>query len=97
MKLDKQEDIDTQIQVLSDRLKRLSATDYPDQHATSQYNLGTLYISKYKISNEKSDLINADNAFKEALKVKTLESNQILAISEKLNFVRNIKNNHSNH
>jgi len=31
----------------------------------------------------------------EKIDIKTLESNQILAISEKLNFVRSIKNNHS--
>jgi hypothetical protein len=29
--------------------------------------------------------------------IKTLESNQILAISEKLEFMRSIKNNHTNH
>jgi len=31
----------------------------------------------------------------EKIDIKTLESNQILAISEKLEFVRSIKNNHS--
>jgi hypothetical protein len=33
----------------------------------------------------------------EKIDIKTLESNQILAISEKLEFMRSIKNNHSNH
>ncbi len=31
----------------------------------------------------------------EKIDIKTLESNQILAVSEKLGFVRSIKNNHS--
>ncbi|MHA1478083.1 MAG: hypothetical protein ACTSPU_07780 [Promethearchaeota archaeon] len=31
----------------------------------------------------------------EKIDIKTLESNQVLAISEKLEFVRSIKNNHS--
>ncbi|MBY8987569.1 MAG: hypothetical protein KGD61_03865 [Candidatus Lokiarchaeota archaeon] len=31
----------------------------------------------------------------EKIDIKTLQSNQILAISEKLEFVRSIKNNHS--
>ena len=31
----------------------------------------------------------------EKIDIKTLESNQILAISEKLEFVRSIKNNHT--
>ena len=31
----------------------------------------------------------------EKIDIKTLEANQILAISEKLDFIRSIKNNHS--
>jgi hypothetical protein len=31
----------------------------------------------------------------EKIDIKTLESNQVLAISEKLEFIRSIKNNHS--
>jgi len=31
----------------------------------------------------------------EKIDIKTLESNQVLAVSEKLEFVRSIKNNHS--
>ena len=33
----------------------------------------------------------------EKIDIKTLETSQILAISEKLDFVRSIKNDHSNH
>ena len=32
----------------------------------------------------------------EKIDIKTLESSQVLAVSEKLGFVRSIKNNHSN-
>ncbi len=31
----------------------------------------------------------------EKIDIKTLESNQVLAVSEKLEFIRSIKNNHS--